>query len=222
LSRAEIAQHLHISKEYVDDAATVLRDGALNVIAMVDNAEVNPKSAATAVSGRAKSEQQDWTADDVKRIGNAKVRAWRQTKAPKERPPNVYTILNRWRPPPLPDLTPEQGGPPPKEIAGEQDPDSPPGVSRALAHVRKHGHVQYHSIQEKEQIELTGRLKEFAVFVMRIANDDCPTPDDLARLTPENAAPIRHLLNKYLGPAQMRLASYASATQADAGARATR
>lgn len=52
-------------------------------------------------------------------------------------------------PPALPKFTRAQLGAPPEGTENEQDPDSPPGVTRAMAWSMKHGHVHIRPLDER-------------------------------------------------------------------------
>jgi hypothetical protein len=64
-------------------------------------------------------------------------------------------------PPPLPKFTPEQLGAPPPELAKEQDPDSPPGVTRAQAWSAKYGHVHIRPLDERLRAEQEKKVTGF-------------------------------------------------------------
>jgi hypothetical protein len=65
------------------------------------------------------------------------------------------------KPPPLPQFTPEQLGAPPPELAKEQDPDSPPGVTRAQAWTQKYGHVHLRPLDERQRAEQEKKVTSF-------------------------------------------------------------
>lgn len=68
-------------------------------------------------------------------------------------------------PPPLPKFTPEQLGAPPPELAKEQDPDSPPGVTRAMAWSQKYGHVHLRPLDERLRAEQEKKVTSFIAWL---------------------------------------------------------
>ena len=81
------------------------------------------------------------------RMGKDGVRRPVVRSAPASAPATPY------KPPPLPKFTREQLGAPAEGTEHEQDPDSPPGVTRAQAWSAKYGHVHIRPLDERLKAE---------------------------------------------------------------------
>jgi hypothetical protein len=69
------------------------------------------------------------------------------------------------KPPPLPKFTREQLGAPSAETENEQDPDSAPGVTRAMAHTMKYGHVHIRPLDERLRAEQEKKVTGFIALL---------------------------------------------------------
>jgi ParB-like chromosome segregation protein Spo0J len=67
ISQDTAAKLVNVSPASVERASVVRRDGADNVIAMVQRGDVSVTTVAAAVKDKPKSEQKGWTVDDVKK-----------------------------------------------------------------------------------------------------------------------------------------------------------
>jgi uncharacterized ParB-like nuclease family protein len=99
--------------------------------------------------------------------------------------PIPASVPSAYRPPPLPKFTPEQMGAPPPEQANEQDPNSPPGVTRAQAWSAKHGHVHLRPLSDKLKAEKERTVTSFIAALRDLARPAAELlrhdidPDDL-------------------------------------------
>jgi DNA-binding CsgD family transcriptional regulator/uncharacterized ParB-like nuclease family protein len=78
--------------------------------------------------------------------------------------PAASTVASAVTPPyraPLPKLTWQQLGAPAPGTEDEQDPDSPPGVTRTMAWTRKHGHVHIRPLDEKLRVQREQKVTSF-------------------------------------------------------------
>lgn len=75
--------------------------------------------------------------------------------------PAAAPAVPSYKPPPLPTFTREQIGAPAAGTEDEQDPDSPPGVTRGQAFTAKHGHVHIRPLNEKLRAEKEKRATSF-------------------------------------------------------------
>ena len=104
-------------------------------------------------------------------------------------------------PPPMPKFTREQIGAPAEGTEKEQDPDSPPGVTRAMAFTAKHGHVHIRPLADKERAEREKKATSFVAGLrdLNMLSDELLNhsmgPDDLlATLREMNG---KSMLNKF-------------------------
>jgi hypothetical protein len=164
----------------VSEASTVLKHGLPHIAKLVLQGNVGLQTASCAVIGAAEETQAKWqTGADVRAAFKAK-RAGRSSglaapePAPRPRRISAWDIAR-------PDggfrsLSREERGAPPPEIAHEQAPGEPDGVTRLQAHITKHGHVQLWSPAEKERIDAGLRFAELRGHLAALA-DPLNVPD---------------------------------------------
>ena len=91
--------------------------------------------------------------------------------ATRSKPTNAAAVptFSPAKPQSFPKFTHEQLGAPSPETANEQDPDSPPGVTRALAYVQKHGHVHLRPLDEKLRASREKMVTSFIATLRELA-----------------------------------------------------
>lgn len=124
-------------------------------------------------------------------------------RAAKPKPSLAALAMNR---PMLKVLSREQSGAPSDAEAMEQDPNSPPGVTRHLAHIRDHGMVQVATSAELEARDLDFRFETLSLTIRRLAKEDWPTLDDLDRLDAKRRLLIEARLHEWVPRLQALLA----------------
>lgn len=70
---------------------------------------------------------------------------------------------------PLPKLTWQQLGAPAPGTEDEQDPDSPPGTTRAMAYSYKHGHVHIMPLDDKSRLQREQKVTSFITALRDLA-----------------------------------------------------
>jgi len=176
----EAAEEFNISENAVSEAAAVLKHGLPHIEALIRQNKVGLQNAAAAVVGTSKEVQATWqTGDDIRAAKRAK-QAGGRIAEPKPIPTSRPRRISAWdiaRPDGgFRSLSQEERGAPPPEIAHEQAPGEPNGVTRLEAHIRKHGHVQLWSPAEKERIEAGLRFTELRGHLGALA-DPANVPD---------------------------------------------
>jgi uncharacterized ParB-like nuclease family protein len=130
---------------------------------------------------------------------NASTRAQHAAPAPAAAPPSApaaATAPSNSYYKPFPKLTREQIGAPAEGTENEQDPDSPPGVTRAQAWSQKYGHVHFRPLDqrlraegEKKATSLAAAMRELEkpiAEVMKYSDD----PNKLLAIYSQMKGPI--------------------------------
>jgi len=89
-----------------------------------------------------------------------------------------------------PELTAEEKGLPPPELANQQHPDYPPGYTYANAHREKHGRVQIWPVKFKEAWDLGNKFQQAIGQLAKLSPSDWPQPSELAALEPKRREQI--------------------------------
>jgi hypothetical protein len=161
----DAAKAMGVSRAMVGAARAVKQHGADNVINMAKRGEVGLRSAESIVTKVPKADQEKMTAEDIKHANwqGRQERAEQPKRGPgrpRTRPPAEPKINRLFARPvrALRTLSLEETGRPVGAAAREQDPDSPPGVTRAIAHITKHGMVQARSLDDVRQSQRNQRF----------------------------------------------------------------
>lgn len=137
-------------------AEKVVKDGIPELVEAMDKRQVTITAAAK-IAAQPQAAQKHHLAE-------AKAgRAMPATPKPKPVPhkPIGQVLLERAaRAAAIPELTLEEKGYPPPELADKQHPDYPEGVTYAMAWREENGRVQLWSLAEKRKIQLTARWQE--------------------------------------------------------------
>jgi hypothetical protein len=100
----------------------------------------------------------------------------------------------------------EESGVPPDEEAMEQDPNSPPGWTRHMAHIRDHGMVQTASPSAIEARNIEHWFENFTLSLRRLIKDEPYTLDDLEKLDSAKRSEIEKKLRRDIPQMQELLA----------------
>jgi ParB-like chromosome segregation protein Spo0J len=207
VTQAQAAKLMEVSETTLQAARAVQLHAADHIATMVKTGEVGLQSAAIAARGASKADQATWkTPADIKRVAKAKKQGAVKPAQTQRRQPSLGEQLEaRAKRLQFRQLSDEEAGRPPPEIAHEEDPDFP-GMDRAYGHVLKHGRVQLWSPAETERLKLRGKFLEFNAHIIALATRDWPEATELDRLGPD-AARVRGIWAKHLRAAQARLSA---------------
>ena len=209
-----------VSRSAIENAASLLKNGTAEVIAIVKAGSVPVGLAAEAVRATPREQQDGWTADDIKRVGKKAMDRYpskqRKTAKPETTPGPPQSRRGKSRDfagprPTLRILSRDEAGEPSLEEWNQRAPGHPPGVTKGRLHVEKNGKVQLWSPADRALLELEGRARNFTACLRAILDPDGLEVPEIAGLTFKHGGEFRRSLRELLPRVEARLAAFAAA-----------
>lgn len=192
LTRAEAAKSIGIGLAGIDDARTIRVDGDPELVARVKRGELPVRKTATRLRAQKNA------AAPVPPL---------LPQPPRPQPRKLgHVLLERAaRAAAMPELTLEEKGYPPPELAHQQHPEAPPGTTYAMKWREDNGRVQLWPLAEKQRLQLTWRYQAAIGQLAKLDPSCWPPGADIASLNPRQRAAILFDLRKVLLPLMPRL-----------------